>query len=667
MACRRVRALLPRYVDGDLCEVEMAQVARHLEACPACRRRLEAQRRLPRALAALPPPEGAAAAEARLRARVHAGVAAAERRHARWHVLERCGDVAGWLAVSAVALLLVLGVVLSGRPLVAERLAAAPSPGSTIAPAMARYESPNLGFALDYPAAWRLHEYAGGTGLQGQRTLGGVGFTSDGYAGDSQAFGRYAIGVTVSDAGGRSVAEAVEAWLAPIDPGYRARVEQQATTLAGELAVELSGLPGERFGARQVWVIHGGRLYVVGISPAREDLSTPADVAARAAFEACLRGFAFIPATQTPVPPTAVATPAPTPTAGPEPSEEPALSETKGAPALPTPTPAPTLTPATVLPPYARPVTSLVVTPDDPPLVYAVIDGRLYKSDDRGLTWQPEPADGLPDEAAINAVAVDYRHPATVYLLAAQGIYRRQGAGAWQRISELQATALAVDMADPTVLWAGVRRSGAGEAVILKSPDGGATWAPAGPLVEVSPWGTWVSDILVNPNDPNMLWAVVRSNRRDLPPDGLLYRGTRDGRWQRLDLGAFAPQPGNPDGVHVAGIAYDPNADLLYAGSERDEENGGRILLIRSPNAAAASAAAVRWDLARYTALPLEPCAAPGLIRPLAVDARRPRALYAASDIVWCGDESPLDRHRLLVSHDDGANWDTLTLEGKDE
>jgi len=63
-------------------------------------------------------------------------------------------------------------------------------------------------------------------------------------------------------------------------------------------------------------------------------------------------------------------------------------------------------------------------------------------------------------------------------------------------------------------------------------------------------------------------------------------------------------------------------------------------------------------------ALPIEPCCTPGLVRPLAVDARAPRSLYAATDIVWCGDESPLDRCRLLASHGDGVNWDALQMAG---
>jgi hypothetical protein len=669
-SCGRVRDLLPRYVDHDLPAAEAAQVARHLEGCPACRRRLRAHHTLLSALPGLPPIEEQALAEARLRRRLRAAVEAERQRRARWRTLERWGNAAGWLAVSAVALLLVVGLVVSGRPLVAARLAAAQatatppsSPTPAPSPAVARYESPSLGFAVDYPAAWSLGESEGGTGLQGRLPrLGAVGFTSDRYAGGSQAFGRYVIGVSVYDARSSSLAEAVDAWLQPIDPGYRALIVQRPATLAGEPAIELTGLPGERFGAREVWAVHDGRLYIVRISPARDDLCEPIDIAARAAFVACLDSFAFIPATGTPLPPTPPATPAPTPSSAP-----PAVPTEAALPTpspTPSPTPEPTAAPTPALPPYARAVTSLVVTPEEPPLVYAVVDGRLYRSADRGATWAEEPHDGLPEGTPLSAVAVDYRHPETMYALSAAGIYRRQGAAAWALVSDLQATALAVDMVDANVLWAGVERAQPGEALILKSADGGRSWAPAGPPVEVSPLGSWVSDILVNPRQPGMLWAVVRSNRPGLAPTGQLYRGTREGAWQRLSLGAFEPAPGNADGCHAAGIAYDPNANLLYLGSERAEDNAGRILLIRSPNADAADPGAVRWQAAYTFARPQEPCSAPGRVRPLAVDARVPRALYVASDIVWCGDESPFDRYRLLASHDDGVTWDTLPLDG---
>jgi len=661
MSCRDVRKLLPRYVDGDLPPLDVARVAEHLEGCADCRRRLELQRRLAGMLAHLPEPKGAAAGEARLRARMAAALEGEERRRARRGALERWGNALGWAAASAVGLLLIAGVILTGRPLVEQRFGAPPPPtrpatsqpaATPISPTV-RYLSPELGFSVECPAAWTARTSGPGVEAPGWLRLGSAGFASDGYVQGDQALGHYAIQVSVLQAPAPAAAEAVRAWLAIVDPGYRQAVGQRSTTLAGEPAVELTNLPD---GSREVWAVHEGRLYRLHFLPPQ---ASGRDAVAVAAYERFVQSFAFVPSAETAAPPAGTSTPAPTTPPGVTPT-----APVPPTPGSPSPTPVPSPTPTAVLPTYARPVTSLAVTPHEQPIVYAIVGGRLCRSADRGATWAEESIAGLPAGVSLNAVALDFRHPETMYLLTGQGIYRRQGPAAWQRISDLQATALAVDMVDANTLWAGVLQKEAGQGVIVCSRDGGRTWQPAGPEVEISPLGTWAADILVNPNDPSMLWAVVRSNRRDLAPAGVLYRGDREGHWQRLSLGAFEPATGNVDSVEVAGIAYDPNANLLFVGSERSNENAGRILVLRAPNADAADAGSIRWEVAKYIALPIEPCYAPGLVRPLAVDARAPRSLYAATDIVWCGDESPLDRYRLLASHDDGANWDTLQMTG---
>ncbi|HPL29963.1 MAG TPA: hypothetical protein PLG21_18090, partial [Anaerolineae bacterium] len=80
-------------------------------------------------------------------------------------------------------------------------------------------------------------------------------------------------------------------------------------------------------------------------------------------------------------------------------------------------------------------MTSLVVTPDEPPLCYLVIGGRLYRSTDRGDAWREEARSGLPSDAHINSVTIDYQHPETMYAATTQGIYRRQGEGAWELVN----------------------------------------------------------------------------------------------------------------------------------------------------------------------------------------------------------------------------------------
>ena len=380
-----------------------------------------------------------------------------------------------------------------------------------------------------------------------------------------------------------------------------------------------------------------------------------------------------LPPTPLPTPPAPTATPSPVTIILPLPTAElpTATMAPPASPLPPTATARPSAT-STVRPPTATPaplpttpappermepmVTSLIVAPSQPPVVYAVVDARLYRSDDRGASWAAEPMGGLPAGATFSAVAIDYRHPETMYGLTDAGIYRRQGGGAWELVNTLRAKALAVDLENPGVLWAGIYRTTEMDAVIVKSEDGGRTWGKAD-------WGVagggWVTDILVNPTNPNILWAVVRDGARHGWPPGDLYRGGRDGHWERLDLKQFTPALENKDSCFVAGIAYDPNANLLYTGCDLSYFNGGNLFFLRSPNADAADSSTVRWEVAARLAP--QPPEAMGMARPLAVDAREPKSLFVGTTISQWGQ---LSQYRILASHDDGATWEALPLRG---
>jgi hypothetical protein len=346
-----------------------------------------------------------------------------------------------------------------------------------------------------------------------------------------------------------------------------------------------------------------------------------------------------MPTATRPLPTSTATREPPSPTAAPSPS------------AAPPPSPTP---PAEVVPV----VSSLVVTPEQPPVLYAVIEGRLYRSADQGASWAEQGRDGLPDDAFLNAVAIDYRHPGTMYAVASGGIFRRQGNDAWTLVNTLRAQSLAVDLLNPDMLWAGVHRTTETNAVILKSEDAGRTWARADWGIEM--WRAWVTDILIDPNDPNILWAVVRGDGWHGWPPGQVYRGGRAGQWERIDLKEFEPSLENVDSCHVAGVAYDPSANLLYAGCDLSYFNRGNLLLLRSPNADAADSSQVRWELAtRFE--PAESPATFGVARPLAVDAREPRSLFLSTSL-YASAEPP--RYRILVSHDDGQSWESLALGG---
>ncbi len=210
-----------------------------------------------------------------------------------------------------------------------------------------------------------------------------------------------------------------------------------------------------------------------------------------------------------------------------------------------------------------------------------------------------------------------------------------------------------MDLQDSNVLWAGVFwRASDVDAVIVKSEDGGRTWGKADYGIAL---GGSVEQILVDPRNPNVLWALVTP--RYSGSASRLYRGGRDGHWEPLDLGAFQPGAGG-DGCYPRGLAYDPTAGLLYLGCYPSRPTD-KAMLLRSPNADATDSRAIRWE-AVTSALP-ETAQDVGGTRPLAVDAREPRSLFAVAsfwEVITC------PRYSLVVSRDDGATWETLQLDG---
>ena len=135
--------------------------------------------------------------------------------------------------------------------------------------------------------------------------------------------------------------------------------------------------------------------------------------------------------------------------------------------------------------------TALAVDPRHPTTVYAAIGANVLKTTNAGESWQPI-ADGLPIAAAgrgschcqggVTALAVDPRRAGTVYAALTQGgIYKTANGGqTWIRAiyQPFAMNAVAVDPARPATLYA----AGEGdwpEPRILRSTDSGHSWATA--------------------------------------------------------------------------------------------------------------------------------------------------------------------------------------------
>lgn len=375
--------------------------------------------------------------------------------------------------------------------------------------------------------------------------------------------------------------------------------------------------------------------------------------------------------TQTVAPATATTTPAPigaVPSATPAPTAQPTATPTPMPTATPTAPPSATPLP-TLAPPAASPtatfapaphIRALVVSSGEDRALYAIIGEAAHRSLDRGATWTPLDTTGIAPGSRLFTLALDYRNPSVLYAATTNGIYRRTGDAAWEFVHPLNAQALAVDFVDSNTLWAGVSWTTEYKAVVLKSTDAGRTWGKADFGIQAY-MGYGVTSIVIDPVNPDILYANLRYGGRFGWPEGWLYRGGRGGAWEPIRLGPESQgQEFSEDACLAHGLAFDPTLRRLYVGCDAYYYNHSSLYMLQSDNAHEPNARDILWrkTLAQGT---LTPPFALGFVTPLAVDGRPPKALYA----VVSGTSAVSDRpYRFLVSQDDGATWLELPIPG---
>lgn len=159
----------------------------------------------------------------------------------------------------------------------------------------------------------------------------------------------------------------------------------------------------------------------------------------------------------------------------------------------------------------------------------------VYKSVDGGQTFTPM---GLKESEHIGMIRVDPRDSNVVYV-ASQGPLWRDG----------------------------------GDRGLYKTTDGGKTWEK---ILEISP-KTGVSEIHLDPRNPNILYAVAYQRRRhvwtliDGGPESGLYKSTDAGKtWRKINQGLPEVDLGR------IGLALSPiDPDVLYATVEAAMDKSG--------------------------------------------------------------------------------------------
>ncbi|HEY3064954.1 MAG TPA: hypothetical protein VGL09_04135 [Methylomirabilota bacterium] len=222
--------------------------------------------------------------------------------------------------------------------------------------------------------------------------------------------------------------------------------------------------------------------------------------------------------------------------------------------------------------------------PRDPEVIYAgTAPPAVYRSEDRGQTWERMPGLRPPGRVAMNfpcrvtRIAIDPTHPDEIYAgLEVDGVLRSMDGGkSWEDVSGdlaklserphlrsriasdtemegmLDSHALCISSAAPGVVFLAVRMG------LFQSADRGATWTDM-EIGRFSPL-TYARDVTVSPHDPRTLVACLSVAARG--DDGSLYRSQDLGRtWRRLDHGvkaegtmmAVALHPADPDQMYCA-------------------------------------------------------------------------------------------------------------------
>ena len=239
--------------------------------------------------------------------------------------------------------------------------------------------------------------------------------------------------------------------------------------------------------------------------------------------------------------------------------------------------------------------------PGKPNLFYiGVNNGGVWKSTDAGRIWTPI-FDGQPT-GSIGALAVAPSNPDVIYvgsgeglrrpdLSTGDGIYRStDGGNTWIHLGlrdGQQITNILVDPHDPNRVFVAVLGHPYGpnpERGLFRSTDGGENWQK----ILYQDENTGATDLAFDPTNPQIVYAVLWSSRR--PPwstgapleghTGGLFKSTDGGdTWKPLSKGL----PTNEQGLGRIGIGIAPNdPNRIYALVDAASDVGG---LFRSDDA----------------------------------------------------------------------------------
>jgi len=219
----------------------------------------------------------------------------------------------------------------------------------------------------------------------------------------------------------------------------------------------------------------------------------------------------------------------------------------------------------------------------------AAASGGVWKTVNNGTTWTPV----FENEGSysIGAIAVDAKNPSTVWVGTGEnnsqrsvsygnGVYRSDDGGrSWKNLglkTSEHIGRIAIDPKDSNVAYVAAQGplwGPGGDRGLFKTSDGGKTWKNVLSISE----NTGVTDVAIDPNDSNTLYAASYQRRRhmwtliDGGPESALYKSTDAGAtWNKLRAGLPTVDLGR------IGIAISPvDSNVIYAIVEAADRKGG--------------------------------------------------------------------------------------------
>ena len=242
-------------------------------------------------------------------------------------------------------------------------------------------------------------------------------------------------------------------------------------------------------------------------------------------------------------------------------------------------------------------IADIAIDPNNENVWYvAVGSGGVWKTTNAGTTWKPL-ADKQPFYST-GAITLDPNNSQTVWLGTGEnvggrhvgighGMYlSRDGGKTWKNKGLKESEHISKIIVHPTdsnTLWVAAQGplwSSGGERGLYKTTDGGATWRQT---INLDEW-TGVTDLLIDPRDPNVLYAASWQRHRNVAaymgggPGTAIYKSVDGGEsWRKLKIGLPSSNMGK------IGLAISPmQPDVIYAAIELDRKKGG---VYRSANA----------------------------------------------------------------------------------